>query len=126
MAKTISSLMLALVLVVAAVPAYAHHSFTAEFTDDHMIVVKGKLLSIDWINPHIFYHVEATDEKGNVTEWLFQSFTPSWYRKAGITRAMLGEGQIVTIEAYPAKDGTKTYGFFRKITFADGHEYMLH
>jgi hypothetical protein len=109
-----------------ALPARAHHSFTAEFTADREITVKGKLTTIDWINPHIYYHLDVTDDSGNTTEWLFESFNPSWYRKAGITRSMLGEGQIVTITAYPAKDGTKNLGFFREIMFADGHKYMLH
>lgn len=42
-------------------------------------------------------------------------------RKAGITKkSLMGNGQLVKITAYPARDGTKGLGFMTRVDYADG------
>jgi hypothetical protein len=45
--------------------------------------------------------------------------------RAGVTRDMFKVGDTVTVVAAPAKDGTKTLGLGRRITFSDGHSIRL-
>ena len=48
-------------------------------------------------------------------------------RKAGLSKeSVLGQpGEIVTVVANPAWDGTKRLGWVLKITYADGRNYQL-
>jgi Family of unknown function (DUF6152) len=109
-------------LLAAALPAFAHHSFSAEFIadDTKLINVKGVMSKVDWVNPHIYFYVDSKDENGNPVTWRFENFPPSWWRQRGLTKESLKVGDTVTIEAYPAKDGTKYFGYGKIIHFSDG------
>ena len=39
-------------LITAARFAYAHHAFSAEFDAEAPIRVTGKVVKVEWINPH--------------------------------------------------------------------------
>lgn len=108
--------------IVAVVPAFAHHSFAAEFNvdDTKMLSVTGVLTKVDWVNPHIYFYVDAKDENGKTVTWAFENFPPSWWRKYGLPKDILKVGEVVTVDAYSAKDGTKHLGYGKVIHFADG------
>jgi len=79
---------------------------------------------VEWVNPHVYIYVDVKDATGKVTPWSLSSLGPAAVRRGGITRAMLGQGQTVTIQAYHARDGSN-FAFLRKMTFADGHSVEL-
>jgi hypothetical protein len=54
-----------------------------------------------------------------------ESFPPGLLSKAGLTRNMMKVGDTVTIEAYAAKDGTKTHGWAHKIHLSDGRVILI-
>ena len=39
----------------------AHHSISAEFDTNKPIKFTGKVAKVEWMNPHIYTHVEAVD-----------------------------------------------------------------
>ena len=39
----------------------AHHSISAEFDTNKPIKFTGKVTKVEWMNPHIYTHVEAVD-----------------------------------------------------------------
>ena len=45
-------------------------------------------------------------------------------RKGGLRSDMLGKGEMVTVLAYHARNGSNL-AFLRKITFADGREVVV-
>ena len=49
------TLLLAVGLLMAVVPALAHHSFSAEYDATKQITVKGKFTKMEWVNPHYEY-----------------------------------------------------------------------
>ena len=51
----------------AARPA-AHHSFSAEFDEKNCAELTGKLVGVDWQNPHPYFFVEGKNQKGQVGE----------------------------------------------------------
>jgi hypothetical protein len=105
-------------LLVAA-PAWAHHSFAAEYDSSQLITLSGVITKVEWTNPHIYIHLDVKDGSGKVTPWSLEGYPPNTLKRTGFSRNALKEGDAVTITAYKAKDATNT-GAGREITFSDG------
>jgi hypothetical protein len=114
------------ICVFAAGSLWAHHSPSAVFDMTKRFTVTGTLTKVDWINPHIIVGVEAKGDGGKVDAWRLESNPPSWFRRVGVSRSDFAKavGQMVTVEAVRAKDGT-LYGYMQKITLADGTSWEL-
>ena len=80
------SLLAAALIVTAWSPARAHHAFAAEFDENAPVLLRGKVVKIEWINPHAWVHimVEAPDKPPQV--WMIEGGTPNTLLRAGITR----------------------------------------
>jgi hypothetical protein len=89
-------------------------------------MLTGTLTKVDWINPHIVVNIDAKADGGKVENWRFESNPPSWFRRVGVSRTEIarGIGQMVTVEAVRAKDGS-FYGYMQKLTLADGTSWEL-
>lgn len=112
-------------LLLASMPVLAHHSITAEFAPGKEFTVTGVLTRIDWTNPHVYWFVDVKDENGNVETYAFQGGPPSMYHRVGLRKADWIVGQVVTVTAIAAKDGTKTLGFGEVVKYSDGHSIVL-
>jgi hypothetical protein len=106
--------------------AYAHHSLTAEFDTRKILTLTGVVSRVQWVNPHIYVDldVEETGDKG--ATWHLECVPVAMARKAGVSMKMLmGTGEKVTVEAFPARDGTAHLGFLAKISYPDGHHFQF-
>jgi Family of unknown function (DUF6152) len=112
-------------LLMVTIPVLAHHSATAEFDSSKTFTVKGTLTKLEWVNPHVYMYADVTDENGKVIPYSFETGPPGNLRRAGVVRTMFNVGDIVTIEAAVAKDGTKHLGLLKSIHFADGHTVVF-
>ena len=99
----------------------AHHSFQAEFDITKPMTVKGTVTKVEWVNPHVYIHVDVADAQGKMTNWSFETLGPGRMRANGMSKQSFGVGKIVTLKGYAARDGSKALGFLRQITFDDGH-----
>ncbi len=115
------AILIAALGVFNAVQVAAHHSVSGQFDVSQKVEVTGKVVKVDWVNPHIYVHLEVIDENGEKTMWRIGSVPVAMARKAGITKkSLMGNGDIVKITAYPARDGTKGLGFMTRVDYADG------
>ena len=103
----------------------AHHSVPGQFDMSKPVTLKGVITKIDWINPHIYVHLDVKDGSGSTSTWALATLPTAMMRRAGLTRESLQgkPGEEVTINAVPARDGSKQLGWINKITYADGHSF---
>jgi hypothetical protein len=66
----------------AGVPLFAHHSFSVEYDDTKCMDLKGTLTGVQWENPHAYIDVKAAD---GVT-WHLEMVTPNALKRTGTTR----------------------------------------
>jgi hypothetical protein len=111
---------LVVVLLVAATAVFAHHSFSAEFDNKKPVKVTGKVVKVEWMNPHIWIYVDGKDEiSGRTAVWGFSAGPPSTLARRGIKRDFLKTGDNVRVDGFLAKDGSAN-GSGGQITFPDG------
>jgi hypothetical protein len=112
--------------VMAVAPVIAHHSFSAEFDATKEIKATGKVTSLEWTNPHAWFHVDiseicegpAESEKNKTwkcanangpqpIDWAFELASPNGLMRLGWSRTSLKNGEVVTVEGTRAKDGSR-------------------
>jgi hypothetical protein len=97
----------------------AHHSFTAEYDSAKVMQFKGTVTKVEWMNPHARFYLDVKNEQGAMANWNFELGSPIFLRKLGWKQDSLKIGDLVSVEGYLAKDGSKMANA-RKVTFADG------
>jgi Family of unknown function (DUF6152) len=106
--------------------AYAHHSLTAEFDTRKTLVLTGVISRVQWVNPHIYVDLDVTEAANKVVTWHLECVPVAMARKAGVTlKTLMGNGERVKVDAFPARDGTAHLGFLAKITYPDGHHFQF-
>ena len=121
--KKVGLLVAGLGLVVAALPALAHHAFVAQYDPSKSTTLSGVVTKVEWTNPHARFYVDVKDGSGTVSNWNLELASPNALRRLGWTRDILKIGDQVSVFVAPAKDGTKM-GNARTVTLADGRKMV--
>jgi hypothetical protein len=111
-------------LLAAAIPAWAHHAFAAEFDAKKPVKLRGTVTKMEWINPHAWIHIDVKDPEGKVAEWMIEAGTPNTLFRRGFTKDSLQPGTEILVDGYQSKDGSNRANG-RDVTFPDGRKLFL-
>jgi hypothetical protein len=102
----------------AAIPAFAHHSFAAEYDSTKVVKLTGNVTRVDWQNPHVYFYIDVKNpDTGRVENWAFEMGAPTAIARQGWTKNTLKIGDVVIVEGTRAKDGG-THGNARSVYMA--------
>ena len=62
-----------------------HHAFGAEFDPDAPIRLQGKVVKLEWVNPHAWIHIEVKKPDGTTEVWMVEGGRQTLLRR-GLTR----------------------------------------
>ncbi|HJL51588.1 MAG TPA: DUF6152 family protein [Arenicellales bacterium] len=121
-------LLTSVLLLCIAPQLSAHHAFSAEFDAETPVTLRGKVIRIEWINPHAWIHIAVVLEDGSTTEWMIEGGTPNSLMRTGINRKSLAIGTSIVVMGYQSKDKNckprcKANG--RDMTFEDGQKLFM-
>jgi Family of unknown function (DUF6152) len=121
------------VMVAATVPVVGHHAFGAEFDPDAPIRLQGKVVKVEWVNPHTWIHIEIAKPDGTKEVWMVEGGTPNTLLRRGLTRDMLmkrnDDGSTwaaeLVVDGYQTKDHSLKRANGRDVTFTDGRKMFM-
>jgi Family of unknown function (DUF6152) len=110
--------------LLAAAPAWAHHSLAAEFDAGKPIKLRGTVTKVEFINPHSWIHIDVTGSDGKVVNWGVEGGSPNALLRLGFTKSSLPVGTEIVVDGYQAKDSSSR-AVGKDLTFADGRRLFL-
>lgn len=109
-------------------PAFAHHSFDAEYDSTKPITITGYVTKLDWINPHAYVFIDSKDDAGIVKNFKIEMGPPYALVRGGWSANTLKIGEKVTVvNAALAKDGSNGAGSMQttSMTLSDGRKMVM-
>jgi hypothetical protein len=118
-ARRPGAILAALLLTLTCGCALAHHSFAVFFdTDSQLRKITGVVKEFRFTNPHGVVTLAVVEGNHEVI-WRAETNSPSILRRRGWTPDSLHVGDKITIEGWPARDGSR-YVRMRAATRANG------
>jgi hypothetical protein len=110
-----------LALAISVVPAYGHHSIAAEYDEKKPVTLKGAITKFDWTNPHVFISLDVADAAPNFTTWAVEFPSRVELKRDGWTQESVKIGDVVTIDASLARNGSKQ-AYAKVVILANGEK----
>jgi uncharacterized protein DUF6152 len=115
--KSVGALAALAVLAAGITQVAAHHS-ASMFDQSKMMTVKGSVLEMRWVNPHVTLTLNGSSSAGEAPdEWLMETTSPgNLVRVGGWRRDVVKPGDQVEVLFHPLRDEGKKSGLLRQLT----------
>lgn len=121
MKKTVTLLIITLLLTGVTLQGQAHHSF-AMFDQTRKVTITGTITEIQWTNPHVWIHLDVPDEAGSMKNWGVEFTSRVHLIRRGFPRDDIKVGDTATFSVSPYANGDPG-GRFYTLQIADGVTY---
>ncbi len=118
--QSFNSLVLAGAL--AAGTAQAHHSFAAMYDSGKPIRLVGRLIKVEWVNPHSHFVLEVKGKNGQVATWSVEGAGPGALSRRGFNKSDVKIGDTLTVDGYLARSGQRVIDG-QRVTLPDGRVF---
>jgi hypothetical protein len=120
-----TALAVSFLLMIAAVPATAHHSI-AMFDTSKTMTLNGTVNKFEWVNPHVLLWVNVGGQNGEKPQlWAVELGSPGTLIRNGWTKRSFLPGEKVSIDVGPLRNGNPG-GFFKKATLLDSGKVLTY
>jgi uncharacterized protein DUF6152 len=85
----------------------AHHGNTYFFDTSKVITLEGKILSVEWVNPHRLLVIESTNEEGAPETWVLWGSANFTGPDAVELREKLQPGIVIVVRAFPSRSSNR-------------------
>ena len=111
-------------LLVGSVSAIAHHAISAEFDTNNRVTFTGTVKKIDWMNPHIYTHVEVKQADGKTVVYRIEGGPPNALFRQGIRPEQLPVGTVVTCTNCSRSKSPSSMNVNGTMTLANGQRAL--
>ncbi len=95
-------------ILLAPLPALAHHSAAGLYDEDVFQEVEGEIVAVLWRNPHVSFTIREIEEDGSEVIWEIEGASVNRLSRRGLTADMMRVGDNVRIAGNPSRQGRKT------------------
>ncbi len=97
-------LLVAAVMALAPVPAFAHHSF-AMYDHTRTVTLKGEVTKFQWTNPHAYLEVDVKQKDGTTKHYSLEMTSINMMTRLGWRSNMIKGGDVVVATVSPLLNG---------------------
>ena len=118
---------LSALVVIAVLPAGAHHPFTPYYDASTLASISGPIVELRTVNPHVVLIIDGTGPDGRTGRWAFEGLPPAVYQYRGLGdyKERLKPGTTITISGWAAKDLQARAFNGSEVTFANGTKILF-
>lgn len=111
------------VILLAAMPLAAHHSFNAVYFEDEQIQFEGLIVEFQYKNPHAWVFVEGMNDLRQMQIWAAEWAGTNRLERDGIKANTLRVGDRVRVWASPNRNPTDNRVHLKRIERSDGWKW---
>src|SRR5919109_158068 len=105
-----------LILVLLAIPLFAHHGTAGEYYFPHRITTKATVTQYIFANPHVQIYFMLKNDKGEEQTWGVETVSPGNALANGWTKNSFKPGDQLLVSFVPAKND-RTFGTCTQFVF---------
>jgi hypothetical protein len=108
----------AICLLAAGISSVAAHHSTTMFDHSKTVTIKGAVVELRWVNPHVTLTVNGSLNEGDApSDWLMEMTSPgNLVRAGGWRRDAVKPGEKIEVVFSPLRDADKKGGALKKLT----------